>query len=111
MYICWAQENIGVPLGALTERSIEKGNKQNKECLKRLSRKNSYTNENSDIFLRRMWESDPIILWELNLNWKLTRGKIRQRKQKRKASFKFSVAEGGAKKPVVISLFHKITTS
>ena len=79
-YIEWAQHEVGVPLGALTEGSIEMGNKQNKTCIRSFSRKDSFVNESTDVFVRRMWGSDPLIIWEETQNTKLRRGNIRKRK-------------------------------
>ena len=79
-FIKFAQNELGVPLGALSEGSIERGNKQNKSMVKRFSRKNSFVNESYDVLNRRLWQSDPKLIWEQRVNTKICRGNLRKKR-------------------------------
>ena len=50
-----------MPLGFLTENSIEMGNKDNKQYKQIFSRKNDLSKETKDVFVRRLIMSDPIL--------------------------------------------------
>ena len=58
-FIQWAQMELGVSLGALTENSIEKGNRQNKLYRQLYCYHGDIKRENRDIFIRRLLVSDP----------------------------------------------------
>ena len=57
-----SQTKWGIPLGALSENSVEMGNKQNLLYRKIFSRKCDLKKENSDIFRRRLLVSDPFFI-------------------------------------------------
>ena len=81
LYIRYAQQVLGVPLGFLTENAIEMGNKQNKQLKNMFSRKNAIANETADIFKRRLYISDPIVCIDEEKRQVVKRGKIRKRKK------------------------------
>jgi hypothetical protein len=58
-YIRWAQEELGVPLGWLTEGALEFGNKYNLQFRKQFSYSGSIEEETKQIFIRRLEMSDP----------------------------------------------------
>jgi hypothetical protein len=58
-YIKWAQEEVGVPLGWLTEGALEFGNKFNLQFRKQFAFRGSITDETKQIFIRRLELSDP----------------------------------------------------
>lgn len=76
LYIRWAQEEVGVALGDLTENSIEMGNKENLAFRKLLSRKCSLEKETWDIFKRKSLVSDPKLIIEGSLGQVLRRGNV-----------------------------------
>ena len=80
MYIRYAQDILGIPLGFLTENAIEMGNKQNKQFKRLFSRKNSIVNETEDIFQRRLLVTDPILCIDEEQRQTVRRGKIRRKK-------------------------------
>ena len=57
-----AQTKWGFSLGALSENSVEMGNKLNLMYRKIFSRKSDIKKENSDIFRRRLLVSDPYLI-------------------------------------------------
>ena len=61
LFIRYAQAELGVPLGFLTENSIEMGNKDNKQYKQIFSRKNDLGKETKYVFVRRLIMSDPIL--------------------------------------------------
>ena len=63
-FIQWAQMESGVSLGALTENSIEKGNRQNKLYRQLYCYHGDIKRENRDIFIRRLLVSDPFLVIE-----------------------------------------------
>ena len=80
LYICYAQGVLGVPLGFLTENTIEMGNKQNKQFKRQFSRKKSIVAEMEDVFKRRLILTDPILCIEEDKRQIVRRGKIKNRK-------------------------------
>ena len=61
LFLRFAQTELGVPLGFLTENSIEMGNKDNKQYKQIFSIKNDLGKETRDVFIRRLIMSDPIL--------------------------------------------------
>ena len=57
-----SQTEWGIPIGALSENSVEMGNKENLINRKVFSRKCDLEKENSDIFRRRLLVSDPYLI-------------------------------------------------
>ena len=76
LYIRWAQEEVGVALGDLTENSIEMGNKENLAFRKLMSRKCSLEKETWDIFRRKSLVSDPKLIIEGSFGQVLRRGNV-----------------------------------
>ena len=64
LYLKWAQNEIGVPLGILTEGSIEKCNQDVKKANTRFVARVSVENIHRNILVRRSWESDPVLHYE-----------------------------------------------
>ena len=62
LYIAYSQKHLGVPLGALTESSIEGGNKANKHIKHVFSHKNDIKKDDTDIFTRRLLVSDLLLV-------------------------------------------------
>ena len=87
--ILWAQEEVGVALGDLSENSIEMGNKTNLEFRKMFSRKSGIVNETSDIFKRRMLLSDPYLILEGSEKQEIRVGNIRGRRQVKQKEVSF----------------------
>ena len=81
-YIRWVQSNYNMPVGVLTESSIELNNKHIKMARKRFSRKMSFAKENQDILRLRLWCSDPLLYYESFVLQKLRPGNIKPRKNK-----------------------------
>ena len=77
LYIRWAQEELGVSLGQLTENSLEMGNKLNNQYRKVFSRRGNVKHENYDIFKRRLLVSDSYLVIEGVLKQKLRRGNVK----------------------------------
>ena len=65
LYMRWAQEEIKVPLGSLTEGSIEVANKDVKEANRKFVARVSAERVHRDILTRRQWECDPVLHFEL----------------------------------------------
>lgn len=82
LYIEHAQNHLGVPLGALTESSIEGANKTNKQYKNLFSRKNGIKKENNDIFVRRLIVSDPVLAIDEEPRQVIRKGNIRKRTKK-----------------------------
>ena len=64
LYLRWAQDEIGIALGALTEGSIEKCNQDVKFTHRRFVAKTSMENIHSNILTRLSWEADPVLHYE-----------------------------------------------
>ena len=64
LYLRWAQEEVGVPLGVLTEGSIEVANKDVKAANKKFVSRVSAERIHRDILTRRSWECDPLLHYE-----------------------------------------------
>ena len=64
LYLRWAQEEVGVGLGILTEGSIEKCNQDVKEANSRFVARTSVENMHRNILVRRSWEADPVLHYE-----------------------------------------------
>ena len=62
--IRWSQEEVGVPLGILTEGSIEKGNQDLKQTNSRFVARISMENIHRNTLHRLSWEVDPILHYE-----------------------------------------------
>ena len=82
LYIRWAQVELGVSLGALSENSIEKGNRQNKLYRQLYCYRGDIKRENRDIFMRRLLVSDPFLVIEGKLNQVLRKKNIRKFRKK-----------------------------
>ena len=65
LYMRWAQEEIKVPLGSLTEGSIEVANKDVKEANRKFVARVSAERVHRDILTRRSWECDPLLHFEM----------------------------------------------
>ena len=57
----WAQEEIGVALGTLTEGSIEKCNQDLKETTSKFVARVSMENIHRNALTRRSWAVDPVL--------------------------------------------------
>ena len=68
LYLRWAQEEIGVPLGTLTEGSIEVTNKDVKIANRKFVTRVSAERIHRDIMTRRSWECDPLLHYEMTQN-------------------------------------------
>ena len=79
----WAQEEVGVPLGVLTEGSIEVCNKDVKLANQSFVTRVSSERIQKDIVTRRNWEQDPILHYEMTVRQVIRRGNIHPRKKKR----------------------------
>ena len=64
LYLKWAQIELGVPLGILTEGSIEKCNQDVKQANHRYVARTSVENIHRNIMVRRNWEVDPVLHYE-----------------------------------------------
>ena len=80
LYIAYSQKHLGVPLGALTESSIEGGNKVNKPFKHIFSHKNDIKKENTDIFTRRLLVSDPLLVIDEENRQIIKSGNFQKRK-------------------------------
>ena len=60
-FVSWAQEDVGVPLGILTEGSIEKCNQEVKETNSRFVARVSRENIHINTLTRRSWAVDPLL--------------------------------------------------
>ena len=83
LYMRWAQEEVGVPLGVLTEGSIEVANKDVKAANKKFVSRVSAERIHRDILTRRSWECDPLLHYEMTRHQKIRRGNIRRTRKKR----------------------------
>ena len=64
LYLKWAQQEVGVPLGVLTEGSIEKLNQDVKQANTSFVARVSVENIHRNILVRRSWEADPVLHYE-----------------------------------------------
>ena len=64
LYIRYAQEELGVSIGALSENSIEMGNRSNNNYRKLFCYRGDIRRETLDIFKRRLLVSDPCLVIE-----------------------------------------------
>ena len=64
LYLNWAQQEVGVPLGVLTEGSIEKLNQDVKQANRSFVARISVENIHRNILVRRSWEADPVLHYE-----------------------------------------------
>ena len=64
LYLKWAQDEVGVPLGILTEGSIEKCNQDVKHANCSFVARISVENIHRNILVRRSWEADPVLHYE-----------------------------------------------
>ena len=71
--MCLAQEEVGVPLGILTDGSIEKGNQDVKETNSRFVARISMENVHRNTLHRLSWEVDPILHYESTVGQVRTR--------------------------------------
>ena len=62
MYIKYAQEELEITLGYLTENAIQMGNQQSEQYKHLFSRKNRVDKSTSDIFKQCLYIPDPILL-------------------------------------------------
>ena len=83
-FIQWAQMELGVSLGALTENSIEKGNRQNKLYRQLYCYHGDIKRDNRDIFIRRLLISDPFLVIEGEWKQELRRGNVKNFRKKSK---------------------------
>ena len=77
LYIRWAQEELGISLGSLTEGCLEMGNKLYLFYRKMFARRGDIQKENYDIFKRRLMISDYYLVIEGVLKQQLRRGNVR----------------------------------
>ena len=64
LYLKWAQDEVGVPLGILTKGSIEKCNQDVKHANSSFVARISVENIHRNILVRRSWEADPVLHYE-----------------------------------------------
>ena len=64
LYLRWAQQEVGVPLGILTEGSIEKLNQDVKQANANFVARISVENIHRNIVVRQSWEADPVLHYE-----------------------------------------------
>ena len=64
LYLKWAQQEVGVPLGVLTEGSIEKLNQDVKQANTSFVARVSVENIHRNIQVRRSWEAHPVLHYE-----------------------------------------------
>ena len=77
-YIAWAQEEVGVPLGYLTEGALEFGNKHNLAYRALFSFKGNLKKETEQIFRRRLEMSDPKLCIDGVESQELREGHVRE---------------------------------
>ena len=73
---------FNIPIGFLTESSGELGNKRNKAAIKKFSRNCNEEKQNFDVLRRRLWTSDPVLLYEQTFSQKIWSERIRHWKPK-----------------------------
>ena len=61
LYLKWAQDEVGVPLGILTEGSIEKCSQDVKQAKSSFVARTSVKNIHRNVLVRRSWEADPVL--------------------------------------------------
>ena len=64
LYLKWAQDEVGVPLGILTEGSIEKCNQDVKQANSSFVARTLVENIHRNVLVRRSWEADPVLHYE-----------------------------------------------
>ena len=64
----WAQEEVGVALGVLTEGSIEKSNQDSKQTSANFVARVSMENIHRNALTRRSWAVDPVLHHEATVN-------------------------------------------
>ena len=79
-YMKWAQEDLGVPIGVLTEGSIEVLNKDVKQDNKCFVARISSERVQRDIMVRRNWEADPLLHFEATVRQVIRSGNIYRKK-------------------------------
>jgi len=77
-FIAWAQEEVGVPLGWLTEGALEFGNKLNLAYRALFSFKGNLIKETEQIFVRRLEISDPKLVVDGIESQELREGFVRE---------------------------------
>ena len=68
LYLRWAQEEVGLSIGTLTEGSIEVANKDVKAANRKFVTRVSAERVHGDILTRRSWECDPLLHFEITQN-------------------------------------------
>ena len=81
LYLEWAEEVVGVPLGALSESAIEAHNKDKKKA-KRHARMDSVAHHSADAMHHPTWTSDPLVIAYKEMIQTVKRGNIRKVKAK-----------------------------
>ena len=78
LYLNWAKDTVGVPLGAISDNAMECENKMKKFNKKSHARMNSVVNNHDDAFHACQWRSDPLVrsFWEISQ--KIKRGHRRK---------------------------------
>ena len=82
-YLEWAQNVVGVPLGALSESAIECHNKVVKALRRMHARMDSIIHQSEDILHGEMWRSDPLVLAFFEIIQEKKRGFIRRSRRNR----------------------------
>ena len=80
-YMKWSQEDLGVPIGVLTEGSIEVLNKDVKKDNKCFVARISSERVQRDIMVRRNWEADPLLHYEATVRQVIRSGNIYNKKK------------------------------
>ena len=81
LYLEWAEEVVGAPLGALSESAMECHMKDKKRA-KRHARMDSVAHNSADSMHYPTWTSDPLVLAFRELIQMIKRGNIRKPKAK-----------------------------
>ena len=81
-FCSYVQTTFNIPIGFLTESSGELGNKRNKAAIKKFSYNCNEQKQNFDVLSRRLWTSDPVLLYEQTFSQKIWSGRIRHLKPK-----------------------------
>jgi hypothetical protein len=84
-YLEWAEDVVGVPLGALSESAMECHNKSVKAMKEHHARMDDLEHQSEDILHGVMWRSDPLVLSYLECIQKIRRGCIRIPRKNRTA--------------------------
>lgn len=64
LYSRWSQDEVGVPLGMLTEGSIEKANQDMKKTSSNFVARVSMENIHKNALIRLSWQADPVLHYE-----------------------------------------------